>query len=221
MEPVEQFDEALGDSMTPQSEKTPREGERGDDSQESSSPSSESSSSASPPAESTRSASHARSGQAISKAKKRKTRKMLIRQYKALSAVLPSCSKKRDKACIMEECLAYLKQLQERVNTLEEEANNTSAVFGPQTCEEAAIIKLDAIAEGKNVLIRIECVKQKGCITKIVTEIEKLHLTIGSFNSLPFGNNLLAITISAQMDDEFYMTTTDLLTNLRRCMCEK
>ncbi|GFZ07612.1 hypothetical protein Acr_19g0005490 [Actinidia rufa] len=135
MEPVEQFDEALGDSMTPQSEKTPREGERGDDSQEPSSPS--------------------------------------------------------------------------------------SAVFRHQTCEEAATVKLDAIAEGKNVLIRIECVNQKGYITKIVTEIEKLHLTIGSFNSLPFGNNLLAITISAQMDDEFYMTTTDLLTNLRRCMCEK
>ena len=94
MEPVEQFDEALGDSMTPQSENTPKEGERGDDSQESSSPSSESSSSASPPAESTRSALRSRSGQAISKAKKRKTRKKLIQKYKALSAVLPSCSKK-------------------------------------------------------------------------------------------------------------------------------
>ena len=65
--------------------------------------------------------------------------------------------------------------------------------------EETALVKLDAIAEGKNVLIRIDCANQKGYITKIVTEIEKLHLTIGSFNSLPFGNNLLAITISAQV----------------------
>ncbi|XP_057506099.1 transcription factor bHLH19-like [Actinidia eriantha] len=189
MQPVGQFDEALGDSMTPQSENTPREGERGDES-------------ASPPAESTRN-------------------RLINQHYKALSALLPSCSRKRDKACIVEEAIAYLKQLQERVNTLEEQVNNTSVIFRPQTCEETAIVKLEAIVAGKNVLIRIICVKQKGYLPKIVTEIEKLHLTIDSFDSLPFGNNLLTITISAQVDDEFYMTTSDLLRNLRLGMLEK
>ncbi|GFZ12331.1 hypothetical protein Acr_23g0007160 [Actinidia rufa] len=213
---MDEFDEALGDdSMAPQSKNTTREGEKDDDSKESSSSSSESSSSASPPAESTKSALRTRSSHAISKANKRKTCKKLIQQYKALASIHPSGSKKMDKVSIMEDALAYLKQLQERVNALEEQANNTSVAFGPQTCEKAVPVKIDAIVEGKNVLIRIECVKQKGYITKIVTEIEKLHLTIGSFNSLPFGNNLLAITISTQMDDEFCMTTSDLLTNLR------
>lgn len=52
----------------------------------------------------------------------------------------------------------------------------------------------------RDVMIRIQCEKIKGfCITRVLNEVEKLHLSVVNTNVLPFGNSLLDITIVAQV----------------------
>ncbi|OMO75328.1 hypothetical protein CCACVL1_16218 [Corchorus capsularis] len=142
-----------------------------------------------------------------------------------------------DKASVLGDAIKYLKQLQEKVKTLEEKTRK-------RTMESAVVFvkKSQLIAQGdhdfysdenfngpfheplpeiearfcdKSVLIRIHCEKRKGVAEKIVSEIEKNHLTVINSNVLTFGISALDITIVAQMEMEFCMTVKDLVKKLR------
>ncbi|OMO92146.1 hypothetical protein COLO4_17840 [Corchorus olitorius] len=161
----------------------------------------------------------------------RKRREKLSQRFIALSAIVPGL-KKMDKASVLGDAIKYLKQLQERVKTLEEKTRK-------RTMESAVVFvkKSRLIAQGddfssdgnfneplpeiearfcdKSVLIRIHCEKRKGLAEKIVSEIEKTHLTVINSNVITFGNSALDITIVAQMEMEFCMTVKDLVKKLR------
>ncbi|OMO75327.1 hypothetical protein CCACVL1_16217 [Corchorus capsularis] len=162
----------------------------------------------------------------------RKRREKLSQRFIALSAIVPGL-KKMDKASVLGDAIKYLKQLQEKVKTLEEKTRK-------RTMESAVVFvkKSRLIAEGddfssdgnyfneplpeiearfcdKSVLIRIHCEKRKGLAEKIVSEIEKTHLTVLNSNVITFGNYALDITIVAQMEMEFCMTVKDLVKKLR------
>lgn len=167
----------------------------------------------------------------------RKRREKLSQRFIELSAVVPGL-KKMDKASVLGDAVKYLKQLQERVNTLEEQAAKKtmeSVIFVKKTrlstnddtssSEENSdndfnepLPQIEARVSEKDVLFRIHCEKRKGCTTKILNEIEKLDLTIINSNILPFGNSTLDITVIAQMDVEFSMTVKDLVRNLRQAL---
>ncbi|PPS13125.1 hypothetical protein GOBAR_AA07518 [Gossypium barbadense] len=126
--------------------------------------------------------------------------------------------KMNDKASVLGDAIKYLKQLQERVGTLENQV-------ATKTMESVIIVRktqiysddetsscgenfesqsnnpfpeIEARVSEKDVLIRIHCEKNKGCIPNIINEVEKLHLCVLNTNVLPFGQGTLDITIVAQ-----------------------
>ncbi|KAJ8640794.1 hypothetical protein MRB53_017488 [Persea americana] len=162
----------------------------------------------------------------------RKRREKLSQRFIALSAVLP-CLKKTDKASILGDAIKFVKQLQERVKTLEETAKKTmeSVVFvkKSQIYDEdnlsspyehvdshsnESLPEIEVRVYDQNILIRIHCKKQKGLLVKTLAEIEKFQLSVINTNVMPFSSSALDITVIAQMEDGFSMTPKDLGTNL-------
>lgn len=164
----------------------------------------------------------------------RKRREKLSERFIALSAIVPGL-KKMDKASVLGEAIKYVKELQERIKLFEEQTKKRtveSVVFVKKShlsvdddtsssndnsespsCE--ALLEIEARISENDVLIRIHCEKQKGAIVKILSEVEKLHLSVVNSSVLPFGNSTLDVTIIAQKGDEFNMTTKDLVKILR------
>ncbi|XP_039042700.1 transcription factor bHLH25-like [Hibiscus syriacus] len=76
--------------------------------------------------------------------------------------------------------------------------------------------EIEARILDKDVLIRIHCQTNKGCISSIINEVEKLHLSVINSNVFPFGQAALDITIVARMESGFSMTLNDLVKTLRQ-----
>ncbi|RZC91729.1 hypothetical protein C5167_027792 [Papaver somniferum] len=163
----------------------------------------------------------------------RNRREKLNQQFIALSAVLPGLTK-MDKASVLGDAVNYLKQLQEKVKTFEEQtikktvesviflkktqiyaddsessSSNGNSIDG--STHDEPVPEIEARVCHKNVLIRIHCEKRKGVFVKILSQIEKLHLSIMNSNAIPFDDSFLAITMNA----EYSMTVKDLVKNLR------
>ncbi|KAK8613755.1 hypothetical protein V6N13_101512 [Hibiscus sabdariffa] len=158
----------------------------------------------------------------------RKRRERLSQKFIALSALVPGL-KKMDKVTVLGDAIKYLKQLQEKVKTLEEQARQKSiesVVFVKKrrlladTDEDFSapfdepLPEIEARYCDKSVLVRIYCEKRKGFPEKIISEIEKLLLTVVSSNVTTFGSSAVHITIVAQMDMGFCMTVKDLVKKL-------
>nr|GEY25271.1 transcription factor bHLH18-like [Tanacetum cinerariifolium] len=161
----------------------------------------------------------------------RKRREKLSQKFIALSALIPGL-KKMDKASVLGDAIKYLKNLQEKVKTLEEQtkkrSNNVqeSVVFVKRyevlgdggeisSSQDDQLPEIEARFSGKDVLIRVHCEKKVGIVEEILAEIEKLHLSVINTTALTFANYALDITVVATMDQEFVMTTKDLAKNLR------
>ncbi|KAK9000151.1 hypothetical protein V6N11_080657 [Hibiscus sabdariffa] len=164
----------------------------------------------------------------------RKRREKLSQRFIALSSVVPGL-KKMDKASVLGDAIKYLKQLQEKVKILEEQTRKKSmesVVFVKKSqlsadihdfCSDQNLSgpfdeplpEIEARFCDQSVLIRIHCEKRKGLAEKIMSEIEKCHLTVINSNVMTFGSCALDITIVAQMDKEFCMTGKDLVNKLR------
>ncbi|PPS08052.1 hypothetical protein GOBAR_AA12597 [Gossypium barbadense] len=156
----------------------------------------------------------------------RKRREKLSQRFIALSAIVPGL-KKMDKASVLGDAIKYLKQLQEKVKTLEEltrKKSTESVVFVKKSHLSAAdniddfhqpLPEIEARFCDKSVLVRIHCEKRKGFPEKIMSELEKSHLTVINSNTVTFGSSAVDITIVAQMDIEFCMTVKDLVKKLR------
>ncbi|KAL5819894.1 hypothetical protein ACOSQ4_023736 [Xanthoceras sorbifolium] len=163
----------------------------------------------------------------------RKRRENLSQRFIALSAILPGL-KKIDKASILGDTIKHLKQLQEHVKTVEEQAakmakeskfivKKTHIFIDDEISFEdhqsnLYLPEIEARVWNRDVIIRIHCEQNKGCIASILSEIENLHLTVINSNVLPFGNSTLEITIVAQMNFELGMPANDLLKNLRHAL---
>jgi hypothetical protein len=136
-----------------------------------------------------------------------------------------------DKASVLGDAIKYLKQMQEKVKTLEEQTrkkNIESVVFvrksqllvdGDNSTSnenlssdplDEHLPEIEARFCDKNVLIRIHCEKRKGVLEKSVTEIEKLHLTVINSSVMTFGSSALDITIIAQVILHFQTTKKSL-----------
>ncbi|KAK2662773.1 hypothetical protein Ddye_001347 [Dipteronia dyeriana] len=169
----------------------------------------------------------------------RKRREKLSQRFIALSSIVPGL-KKMDKASVLGDAIKYLKQLQEKVKTLEEQTSKKtmeSVVFVKKSqllftdqgdhssCSDGesftrsfdeTLPEIEARFCDKNVLIRVHCEKRKGVFEKTVAAIENLQLTIINSSVMTFGTSALDLTIIAQqMDMEFNMSLKDLVKNLR------
>ncbi|XP_027336968.1 transcription factor bHLH25-like [Abrus precatorius] len=167
----------------------------------------------------------------------RKRRQELTERFIALSATIPGL-KKTDKAYILREAINYMKQLQERVEELENQnkrrrtdsvicikKSKVSAKEESTSCERnfdsgyrspTPLPQVEARVLEKEVLIGIHCEKQKDIVLKIMALLQNLHLSLASSSVLPFGTSTLKVTIIAQMDDKYCLTVNDLVKSLRK-----
>ncbi|RWR77900.1 transcription factor bHLH18-like protein [Cinnamomum micranthum f. kanehirae] len=169
----------------------------------------------------------------------RKRREKLSQRFIALSAIVPGL-KKMDKASVLGDAIKYVKQLQEKVNTLEEltvKKTFESVVFVKKSqismdddlsssdenfdgSSTKSLPEIEARVSDKSILIKIHCEKRKGVLVKTLAEIEKLHLSVVNTSVMPFASFALDITVMAQMEEDFNMTVKDLVKNLR-CFLRK
>ncbi|XXG56768.1 hypothetical protein AAC387_Pa03g4098 [Persea americana] len=169
----------------------------------------------------------------------RKRREKLSQRFIALSAIVPGL-KKMDKASVLGEAIKYVKQLQEKANTLEEltvkktfesvvfvkksqismddDLSSSDENFDGNSTE--SLPEIEARVSDKSILIKIHCEKRKGVLVKTLAEIEKLHLSVVNTSVMPFASSALDITVMAQMEEGFNMTVKDLVKNLR-CFLRK
>ncbi|KAG8378535.1 hypothetical protein BUALT_Bualt08G0147100 [Buddleja alternifolia] len=149
----------------------------------------------------------------------RKRREKLGQLFISLSKAVPGL-KKLDKASLLEDAINHLKTLQERLRVLEEEdvvRNNRSSIDNynstagsTSTHDQSAAPEIKARISNRNVLISICCDKQKGLISRIPYEMEKMHLTVVDMRAMPFGGGAaLYITILAEVLIILSLTTID------------
>ncbi|KAG0488908.1 hypothetical protein HPP92_007719 [Vanilla planifolia] len=168
----------------------------------------------------------------------RRRREKLSQRFIALSAMVPGL-KKMDKASVLGDAIIYLKALQDKVKVLEEQASKRTvetsvlvkrcrlsavedendASSTDETHEGAAIDSGDSMSlpeievklSEKSLLIKIHCESRKGILVHALHEIEKLHLTVVSTSLMPFAASSLDITVMAQIEEGFCMTTKELV----------
>ncbi|KAK8936482.1 Transcription factor bHLH25 [Platanthera zijinensis] len=159
----------------------------------------------------------------------RKRREKLSQKFIALSAVVPGL-KKMDKASVLGDAIKYLKTLQEKVKSLEEQAANRTVeshfAAGEDDTDTSSTDENYGLAQfpqpeiqvklsNKSLLIKIHCDNRKGMLVRYLSEIEKLHITVSSTSVLPFAASSLDITVMAQQTEEgFSMSMKDLARKL-------
>ncbi|MED6208220.1 hypothetical protein PIB30_042954 [Stylosanthes scabra] len=160
----------------------------------------------------------------------RRRRQQLAEKFIALAAAIPGL-KKIDKASILEEATNYVRQLEEHIALLEKENNNKKEPLivkkSSQFCSSSLLQcddknnkmvppEVEARWLEKEVLIRIQCEKQKGIMLKLLPLLQNNHLSLVGSTLLPFGNSTLnVIIIIAQMNEGFNLTLYDLVKMLR------
>lgn len=131
-----------------------------------------------------------------------------------------------DKASVLESATKYVKHLEERIRSLEEEIKKKkslesvvlvrkSQISGSEDgscCEDdpnslelsagpdhEGLPEIEIRKSDNSILIKIFCEKYKNFLPKLLAEVEKHHLTILNSTALPFGSYAMDITISAQV----------------------
>ncbi|KAL2926796.1 Transcription factor bHLH25, partial [Bienertia sinuspersici] len=138
----------------------------------------------------------------------RRHREKLNERFIALSTIIPGL-KKTDKATVLGDAYKYVKQLEEKVKTLEEVTKSKTietAILVNQTVEDASsrfstngqCPEIEVKFSNKDVLIRIHCEMKNRVVEKLISQIENLHLVIANSNVLVFGCGSLDATFVAQ-----------------------
>ncbi|KAL6599933.1 hypothetical protein ACP70R_045584 [Stipagrostis hirtigluma subsp. patula] len=157
----------------------------------------------------------------------RRRREKINQRFIELSTVIPGL-KKMDKATILGDAVKYVRELQEKVKTLEEDgAHNAgggvqSAVVVKKPClspddEGAAsgsgggLPEIEARLSDKSVLLRIHCDNARGLLVRLLSEVEKMSLAITHTNVMPFPASTAVITITAKVQDGFNATVDEIV----------
>ncbi|KAL2238538.1 transcription factor bHLH19-like [Sesamum indicum] len=159
-------------------------------------------------------------------AAERKRREKIGQLFVALSKLVPGI-KKLDKASILEDAIDYIKILEEQIRVLEVEqvekrsedidnstSKESSNIIDDSTNELSAASPIKVRISDNNVLINILCKKQKGFMSRIHMEMEKMNLCAVDVRVMPFGRDALDITILAQMQSELCVTVKDIVDQL-------
>ncbi|XP_019195608.1 PREDICTED: transcription factor bHLH18-like [Ipomoea nil] len=168
----------------------------------------------------------------------RRRREKLTQCFVALSSLVPGL-KKLDKASVLGAAIKHIKDLKERVETLEENAkrhaeeppaaaaavkrvrlsgsddDSYSSDENSDASTEMSLPEIEVRSSDQNMLIRVHCKKHNRVIKEIFSEIEKMQLSILSSSVMPFGKTTTHITIIAQMDHKFCMAAKDVASTIR------
>ncbi|KAG8384210.1 hypothetical protein BUALT_Bualt04G0094300 [Buddleja alternifolia] len=166
----------------------------------------------------------------------RKRREQLSQRFVALSTIVPGL-KKMDKTSVLGDAIKYLKHLQERVKTLEEQAakqtmesvilvkksqinmeddEGSSDEKSSTTSDGQPLPEIEARLCNKSILLRVHCENQRGVLVNLLSQVEKLNLNVVNTNISSFGKFALDITIITEMEKEFNLTATEVVKRLRK-----
>ncbi|XP_044378259.1 transcription factor NAI1 [Triticum aestivum] len=153
----------------------------------------------------------------------RKRREKINQRFIELSALIPGL--KMDKGTILTDATRYVKELQERVRSLEAAGGNHRSVetvvlvrkpcrpVAPDDGEGSArfllaagtpatgnqLPEIEAKLSEDNVMVRIHCeMNGKGLVSRVLTEVEELHLRIVHNDVMPFTASTVIITTMAK-----------------------
>nr|CAB3501503.1 unnamed protein product [Digitaria exilis] len=146
----------------------------------------------------------------------RKRREKMQQQFVALATIVPDLTK-TDKISLLGSTIEYVKQLEEKVKTLE--GQNARRTSEPTVFERKCRISTDSDASGSSgsafaagafspsveasihgdtVLLKINCKERRGVLVMIISELENQGLSIINTSVLPFTDSCLNITITAK-----------------------
>ncbi|KAI3747819.1 hypothetical protein L6452_10490 [Arctium lappa] len=169
----------------------------------------------------------------------RKRREKLAQRFISLSSLLPDL-KKMDKATVLEDAANYIQELQGRVKELEgssglkrksmqesvisakrsrlscsDDDGSSSNEANFEESSSPTNPEIEVRMSGCSLLVEIYSQKNCTSLVKVLSEMQKLGLSVISSSTMPFADTTLLITIVAQKNDDFIMSSTDLVKNLQ------
>ncbi|KAI5004049.1 hypothetical protein ZWY2020_031292 [Hordeum vulgare] len=176
----------------------------------------------------------------------RKRREKTNQRFIELSAVIPGL-KKMDKGTILTNATSYVKELQEKVKSLEEAGRNHRSVetmvlvrepsrHAAQNCDEGSRLfyatdrtparsqllpEIEAKLSGNKVMLSIHCeINGKGLVARVLVELEELHLCIVHNNVMPFTESTVIITTMAKVEEGFTINAEEIVGRLNYVLCQ-
>ncbi|CAN6330043.1 unnamed protein product [Urochloa humidicola] len=162
----------------------------------------------------------------------RRRREKINQRFIELSTVIPGL-KKMDKATILGDALKYVRELQEKVKTLEENGAHSagagsiqSVVLVKKPChlpDDKAMAssgggqqlpEIEARLSEKSVLLRIHCHNARGLLVRVIAEVEQMHLSITHTNVMPFLASTAIITITAKVEEGFSAKVDEIVRSI-------
>ncbi|KAI3704598.1 hypothetical protein L1987_74823 [Smallanthus sonchifolius] len=164
----------------------------------------------------------------------RRRREKLAKRFISLSSLLPDL-KKMDKATVLEDATNYIQELQNRVKELERKNMQESVITVKRSrlsssddngsCSNEANFEESSSACDPEIEVRtsgcsllVEIYSRTNCVSlvKVLSEMQKLGLSVISCSNMPFADTTLLVTIVAQKNDDFIMSPADLVNNLQQ-----
>lgn len=124
--------------------------------------------------------------------------------------LLTFCICQTDKISILGSTIQYVKQLEEKVETLEKQntrrtSSESSTIFEYNSCPSGSSNSVGASNPGveatihdSTLLLKICCERRSGVLVMLISELESLGLSIINTSILPFTNTYFSISITAK-----------------------
>ncbi|KAF8711393.1 hypothetical protein HU200_029424 [Digitaria exilis] len=167
-------------------------------------------------------------------AAERRRREKMQQQFVALATMVPDLIK-TDKISILGSTIQYVKQLEEKVKKLEKQSSRrissqatvlegkdrisltdsqeTSCPSGSNYAVGGSIPTVEATIHDDIVLLRICCERRSGILVMIISELERMDLSIMNTSVMPFSDSYFSINITAKIGEGF-SPTAELVKNL-------
>lgn len=166
----------------------------------------------------------------------RRRREKINQRFIELSTVIPGL-KKMDKATILGDAVKYVRELQDKVKTMEDDDSAAATIT---TIRSAVLVskKIKAdddddeeedagesshgglpeievrVSDEKTVLVRIHCKNARGLLVRVLAEVEELRLAITHTSVMPFPADTAIITITAKVEEGFNSTVEEIVRRL-------
>lgn len=171
----------------------------------------------------------------------RRRREKINQRFIELSTVIPGL-KKMDKATILGDAVKYVRELHEKVKSLEDDHNARSRTNSiqsvvlvrkpcltsdaddgepsPSAAHGGAqkLPEIEARLSEKSVLLRIHCENARGLLVRVLSEVEELRLAITHTSVMPFPACSVIITITAKVEEGFNATVEEIVRRLNSAL---
>ncbi|CAH8310767.1 unnamed protein product [Eruca vesicaria subsp. sativa] len=163
----------------------------------------------------------------LKKADKASVLEDAIKHLKKLQERVKKLEEERGGTKKMDQSVILVKRSQVYVDDDSSSHSSTCSAASPpaSSLDEVSILKqtmpmIEARVSDRDLLIRIHCEKNKRCLIKILSSLEKFHLEVVNSFTLPFGSSTLVITILSKMDNKFSRPIEDVVKNIRLALAE-